>query len=103
MITATPELYRPRSIKRSRRSRADIDAIREAIVEILGEYRPMTVRQMFYALTVRGLIAKTEAEYNQTVVRLLTDMRWAGDIDWDDISDNTRWMRKSHSYRSLAD
>jgi hypothetical protein len=58
---------------------------------------------MFYALTVRGLIAKTEAEYNQTVVRLLTDMRWAGDIDWDDISDNTRWMRKSHSYRSVAD
>jgi len=77
MITATPELYRPRSIKRSRRSRADIDAIREAIVEILGEHSPMTVRQVFYALTVRGVIANTEAEYNQTVVRLLDKMRWS--------------------------
>jgi hypothetical protein len=37
----------------------------------------MTVRQVFYALTVRGVIANTEAEYNQTVVRLLDKMRWS--------------------------
>jgi hypothetical protein len=27
-------------------------------------------------------------------------MRWNGDIDWDDISDATRWMHKSRSYNS---
>jgi hypothetical protein len=55
--------------------------IREAIVEILEETFPMTVRQVFYALSVRGLVEKTEAEYKQTVVRLLDEMRWDGAID----------------------
>ena len=30
---------------------------------------PMTVRQVFYQLVSRGVIAKTEAEYKQAVVR----------------------------------
>jgi hypothetical protein len=97
------EVYRPRSIKRYRRSAAEMDAIREAIVDILDEHSPMTVRQVFYALTVRGVIEKTEAEYKQTVVRLLDQMRWDGDIDWDDISDATRWMHKPRSYNSVED
>jgi hypothetical protein len=92
------EVYRPRSIKRFRRSRAEMDAIRQAITETLAEHSPMTVRQVFYALTVRGVIEKTEAEYKQTVVRLLDQMRWDGDIDWDDISDATRWVHKSDSF-----
>jgi len=97
------DLYRPRSIKRPRRSRTEMDAIRYAISKILGEHSPMTVRQVFYALTVRGVIEKSEAEYKQTVVRLLDDMRWSGDIDWDDISDATRWMHKPRSYDSVED
>ena len=92
------EFYRPSSIRRSRRSRVEMDAIREAIVETLNEHSPMTVRQVFYALTVRGVIEKTEAEYKQTVVRLLDEMRWNGDIDWDDISDTTRWTHKPNSF-----
>jgi hypothetical protein len=68
-----------------------MDAIREAIIKTLGEHAPQTVRQVFYALTVRGVIEKTEAEYKQTVVRLLDEMRWDGDVDWDDISDASRW------------
>src|SRR6516164_10107071 len=91
------DLYRPS------RSRTEMDAIRYAISKILGEHSPMTVRQVFYALTVRGVIEKSEAEYKQTVVRLLDDMRWSGDIDWDDISDATRWMHKPRSYDSVED
>jgi hypothetical protein len=97
------ELYGPRSIKRPRRSRSEIDAIREAIVDTLSEHCPMTVRQVFYALTVRGVIEKTEAEYKKTVVRLLDEMRWSGEIGWDDISDATRWMHKPRSYASVED
>ena len=105
MITAPEELYIPRSIKRPRRSRAEMDAIRETIVEVIEGNRPssMTVRQVFYALTVRGVIEKTEAEYKQTVVRLLDEMRWNGDIDWDDIADASRWMHKPRSYDSVED
>jgi hypothetical protein len=75
--------------------------IRQAIVEILDDQQPMTVRQMFYALTVRGVIAKTEGEYHRTVVRLLTEMRHAGDIPFHYIADNTRWQRKPSTFYDL--
>jgi hypothetical protein len=96
-------LYRPRSIKRSRRPRIEIDEIREAIVDIISEHSPQTVRQVFYALTVRGVIAKTEVEYKGTVVRLLNEMRWSRVISWDDISDASRWMHKPRSYAGVED
>jgi hypothetical protein len=64
----------------NRRTRAAMQVIREAIYEILREIQPATVRQTFYQLVSRGVIAKTEGEYKQTVVRLLTAMRRAGEI-----------------------
>jgi hypothetical protein len=93
--------YRPKSIKRARRTKAEITKIKAAITEILTESHPQTVRQVFYALTVRGLIGKLEAEYHQTVIRLLTDMREAGEVPFDWIADNTRWMRKPSSFTGL--
>jgi hypothetical protein len=56
------------------------------------------VRQTFYALTVKGVIAKAEIEYQRTVIRLLVEMREAGQIPFDWIADNTRWMRKPTTY-----
>lgn len=65
-------------IKRFRRTKAKITEIKSAIFELLSADHPQTVRQVFYALTVRGLIAKVEIEYQRTVARLLGDMREAG-------------------------
>jgi hypothetical protein len=48
--------------KSRRRTKADVQAIRDAIYAIVAEYRPMTVRQVFYQLVTRGVIAKTESE-----------------------------------------
>jgi hypothetical protein len=62
---------------------------------------PMTVRQVFYQAVSRGLIAKTEAEYKQTIGRLLTEMRLDGTIPFGWIADNTRWMRKPETHSSL--
>lgn len=90
----------PRSIK-PRRTASDMDAIRSAIRAVLAEDSPMTVRQVFYQLVGRGAIAKTEAEYKQTVVRLLTEMRRDGSIAFNTIADNTRWMRKPKTHTSL--
>ena len=87
----------------NRRTRAEMQAIREAIYEILHEIQPATVRQVYYQLVGRGLIAKTEAEYKSTVVRLLTAMRRAGEIPFGWIADSTRWMRKPTSYAGLSD
>jgi hypothetical protein len=66
-------IYVPKSIKRSRRTKATIEGIRQHICDILSNDNPQTVRQVFYALTVRGAIAKLEPEYHRTVVRLLTE------------------------------
>jgi hypothetical protein len=66
------------------------------------DYRPMTVRQVFYQLVSRGVIQKSEAEYKSTVCRLLVEMRRDGAIPYGWIADNTRWMRKPNTYSSLA-
>jgi hypothetical protein len=87
--------------KSHRRTKAAVKAIRDAIFEIVAQYRPMTVRQVFYQLVTRGVIAKTEAEYKTTVCRLLVQMRRDGDLPFEWIADNTRWQRKPRTYGSL--
>ncbi len=54
-----------------------MDEIRSGLYDIVERGRPMTVRQVFYRAVSAGLIEKTETEYNQTVGRLLTEMRLA--------------------------
>lgn len=98
---AQAQLYVASDIKWFRRTKAAITSIKEAIKEILEADNPQTVRQVFYALTVRGVIKKAEIEYQRTVVRLLTDMREAEEIPFEYIADNTRWMRKPTSYTGL--
>jgi hypothetical protein len=90
--------YRLRSIKRFRRTKAEIGGIRCTIFDILYEDNPQTVRQVFYQLTVRDDVRKLESEYKQTVIRLLTEMREAGEVPFDWIADNTRWMRKPTTF-----
>ncbi|MDP8931106.1 MAG: hypothetical protein M3O70_21665 [Actinomycetota bacterium] len=80
-----------------------MENIRYALYEIAGnpDVPAMTVRQIFYQATTLGVVAKTEAEYKGTVVRLLTEMRRSGELPFGWIADNTRWMRKPTSHSSL--
>ena len=87
--------------KRPRRTKAAISGIRAAITDILSKDNPQTVRQVFYALTVKGVIAKAEIEYQRTVVRLLGEMRETGQIPFEWIADNTRWMRKPSTFTGI--
>ena len=68
-------VYEASMIKRKRRTRAEIAAIEDAMYGILEEVHPRTGRNVFYLVSGLGLIAKTENEYNNTVIRLLTRMR----------------------------
>lgn len=54
-----------------RRTKVDMEAIREAIYRVVQLHQPMTVRQVFYQLVRRSVRDKTEAEYKGTVGRLL--------------------------------
>ncbi len=87
--------------RRRRRTKAAIVSIEQAIINILQEIQPATVRQLFYALTVKGVIEKTEQEYQRTVCRKLTELRENGRVPFDWISDHTRWIRKPTTYSGL--
>lgn len=90
-----------RPTKPKRRTKAEIEALREVIHNIVENGEPMTVRQVFYQLTSQGIVPKTEAQYKNTVVRLLGLMRRDGDLPFDWIADSTRWMRKPNTYGSM--
>ena len=63
----------------------------------------MTVRQVFYQLVVRGVIEKTEEQYQGTVIRLLTDLRMAGSIPFNWIVDESRRRIVNRTYNGIAD
>jgi hypothetical protein len=67
-----------------------MEAIRAAIKEVLETDHPQNIRQVYYALVVKGVIEKTEQEYQHTVIRLCGEMRWQDDIDWEWIVDESR-------------
>jgi len=60
----------------------------------------MTVRQVFYQATVRGLVEKAESGYAK-VQTDLTVMRRAGKLPHDWLADNTRWQRKPRTFNSV--
>jgi hypothetical protein len=93
--------YRPWSTRR--RSKAAITAIKTAITDVLAADNPMTVRQVFYQLVVRGVIEKTEAAYKVVVVRLLTEMRMADDIPFEWIVDESRRTRQTQTFDNITD
>jgi hypothetical protein len=62
----------------------------------------MTVRQVFYQATVRGLVEKAESGYAK-VQTDLTIMRRAGDLPYDWLADNTRWQRKPRTFSSVEE
>lgn len=86
-----------------RRTREDMADLRDVIHEVLAQDHPMTVRQVFYQLVVRGEIEKTEMEYKRTVVRLLTEMRLADEVPWDWITDESRRTRRTLTFDSVRD
>lgn len=97
------EFYRTSSIKRERRTRSEVDFIKQGLIAVLNEYHPMTVRQVFYQMTSRGYIPKTEQSYRGTICRLLSELRLSRVIPFGYISDNTRWMRKPKTFDSMED
>jgi len=87
--------------KRHRRTKAAIGGIRGGIKGILERSNPQTDRQVFYAATVAGLVAKEEKEYQRTIIRLLVEMRERGVLPFEWLADNTRWQRKPSSFTGL--
>jgi len=98
---AAVAINQTRLIKRKRRSRDEMASVRDALFDVLKEENPMTVRQVFYRMVSAGVIDKTEAQYKNTICRLLGLMRRERVIPFGWIADNTRWMRKPRTYSTL--
>jgi hypothetical protein len=95
--------YGASPIKRDRRTRAEIDTIRDEIVAILKADHPMSLRQVFYQLVTRDAIEKTEEQYQGTVIRLLTELRLNGRVPFPWIVDDSRRSRVTRTFNSIAD
>jgi hypothetical protein len=98
-MTAAP-VYQASPIKRTRATKAEVEARREALLDIIETGRPMTVRQVFYQATVRGLVEKAETGYAK-IQTDLSVMRRAGELPYDWLADNTRWQRKPRTFNSV--
>ena len=70
-MTASPVYQAP--IKRARATKAEVEARREALFDIIETGRPMTVRQVFYQATVRGLVEKAESGYSKVQTDLIRE------------------------------
>jgi len=90
--------YRACSI-REWRTKAQVEAIRKAISAVLKADHPQSVRQ----LVARGVIEKTEKEYQGTVIRLLSEMRLDGRIPWGWIVDESRRSRVTRTFDDIGD
>ena len=64
--------------------------LEQAIVAIVDERNPITVRGVCYALFTRGLIASMAVGETQKVSRIMTEMRESDALDWTLIVDGSR-------------
>lgn len=86
-----------------RRTKAEIDALKVAIYDMVNAAKPMTVRQCFYRGVGFGMWEKSEADYKNIVCRLLAQMRRDRDLPFNWIADGTRWQRRPSTFSSVED
>lgn len=94
--------YQTSPIKRGRATKEQVTQRRMALFAIVAEMKPMTVRQVFYQATVRGLVEKEESGYAkvQTDLVLMRRERW---LPYHYLADNTRWQRKPQTWGSMEE
>lgn len=85
-----------------RAMRGDTLQVRAAILDVFArEGYPLTLRRLYYALTVSHVVPKTQAGYRQVQYHALR-MRRDGSLPYGWVADNTRWQVKPTSYDGLA-
>lgn len=98
----TAPVYHASPIKRHRSTKAEVDHRREELYQIVKAMRPMTVRQVFYRASVRGLVEKTEGGYAKVQTDLVL-MRRAKVLPYGWLTDSTRLQRKPDTFNSIED
>lgn len=95
-------VYGARTIKkRGRRTKAEVQELRDGLFEIVVRNMPVTVRGAFYLATSAGLVPKDDAKGYRPVQRELLKMRREGLIPWGYITDGSRTVYGVNRYGSL--
>ncbi|MGE3782056.1 MAG: hypothetical protein AB7H71_04860 [Alphaproteobacteria bacterium] len=102
VFAASAAPYQASQIKRRRSTKAEVEHRRNELHDIVAGMHPMTVRQVFYQTSVRGIVEKSETGYNK-VQNDLVLMRRAGELPYNWLSDSTRWQRKPRSFNGAED
>jgi hypothetical protein len=90
-------------IKRTRRTRAEIEELDAALIEIVEAFSPVTVRQVFYQAVNRGLVPKSETKGYRVVQRRLVALRASQEIPHGAIVDGTRYVHVYRRYDNLEE
>src|SRR5580658_10913494 len=94
--------YAAYRINRTRATKVEMAKRNDALISIVTDVAPCTVRQVYYQATIRGVVDKTEAGYDK-VQRALVDLRRRGQIEYRQITDNTRWQIRPRTFDSVTD
>jgi len=89
--TRKPRVNRSSPI-RQRRTFEGMESMKSSILKVANEIREggtITLRQLYYAMTVRKLLAKTETDYKR-LAQITSLMRRSGAMPYDWIEDGTR-------------
>jgi hypothetical protein len=100
-VFAGMSVYGTSPIKRTRRTKAEIEALDAALVEIVEQFSPVTVRQVFYQAVNRGLVPKSETKGYRVVQRRLVVLRESGVIPYGYVVDGTRYVHGHQRYNDL--
>lgn len=101
----TDKVYRPRTIKRQRRTNAAIDKLDEQILDVLREDHPQSVRHVFYRMTDPRLaepVEKSERGYRHVQDRI-KKLRRARRLPYGWIADATRRGYHTDTFAGPAD
>jgi hypothetical protein len=93
-------VYGTSPIKRTRRTKSEIEALDEALIKIVARFEPVTVRQVFYQAVNWRLVPKDETKGYRVVQRRLVALRKRGDVPYGCIVDGTRYV---HGYQRYDD
>jgi len=99
------EAYRTGTIKRTRRTKAQVEVLDQQIVDVLEEDHPQSVRHVFYRMTDPRLaepVEKSDRGYRHVQHRL-KELRRAGRVPYSWVSDSTRTGFHVDTFGSAAD
>jgi hypothetical protein len=96
-----PNLY-GKPDKRRRATAAEMEERASFLIAYAHKHAPVSVRGLYYRAEVEKVpgIDKTDAGYDKVQSQVLK-LRRQGRLDYDHISDATRWMRKPRSFNSI--